>query len=353
MSAAAAASPPPPPLPDVIHRAREFARGGLEEVLDRIQPDLARICGYYFGWNDADGKPAARRGSRCLQAAMAMLAAQATGEDPAAAVPGAVAVELTHNFSLLHDDIADGDEIRRDRPTAWVAFGVGPTIVAGDALLNEAVRVLAAAPGSGAAVTAFCDGVAHMIEAWASEPAFDRTSPEKIDLAAYLDCCRGKGGALLGTAAILGTVLCGKPAHEGEPLRLAAHHAGTAWQAVNDLENIWGNAALVGKPGFQDLRLRKHTLPVITAMQSGHPKVPRLRSLLERPPSGEPELRAIAELLEDLGGKTATEQVAEHHLELAMSALENLDVPSQVRLDLADLLQFTVTRRPAVPRKSA
>ncbi|WP_030019072.1 polyprenyl synthetase family protein [Streptomyces monomycini] len=337
----------PPPLPDVILHAREFARRGLEEALARLHPDLARICGYYFGWNDAEGTATNRRGSRTLQAAMVMLAARATGQDEAAAAPGAAAVELTHNFSLLHDDIADGDEIRRDRPTAWVAFGTGPTLVAGDALFNEAVRLLAATQAATTAVRVFTDGVAHMIHAWASEPAFDRTDPLDISLDAYLECCRGKGGALLGTGAVLGTVLCGKPAQDGDLLRRAAHHAGTAWQAVNDLENIWGNAALVGKPGFQDLRLRKHTLPVITAMQSQHPHTRHLRQLLAQPAPDDNALQTTADLLEELGGKAATERVAQHHLTQALATLDEASLPKAVHEDLAELLQFTVTRRPS------
>ncbi|MFK8844949.1 polyprenyl synthetase family protein [Streptomyces sp. Ac-502] len=339
----------PPPLPEIIHHARGFARPGLEEALGRLQPDLARICGYYFGWNDVDGTPTQQRGSRSLQAAMVMLAAQATGEDPAQAAPGAVAVELAHNFSLLHDDIADGDEVRRDRPTAWVAYGTGPALVAGDALLNEAVRVLAATPRATTAVPVFTDGVAHMIHAWSSEPCFDRIPAQDVILDAYLDCCRGKGGALLGTGAVLGTVLCGKPAHEGETLRRAAHHAGTAWQAVNDLENIWGNTALVGKPGFQDLRRRKHTLPVITAVQSGHPRARELQKLLARPEPDD-DLQAIADLLEELGGKSATEDIARTHLAQALKTLDEITLPTAVHDDLAELLQFTVTRRPRRPR---
>ncbi len=344
MSTAQASSPPR--LPDVIHRARDYVRKGLEDALARMHPDLARISGYYFGWNNADGTPTKRRGSRCLQATMVMLAAEATGEDPAQAVPGAVAVELTHNFSLLHDDIADGDEVRRDRPTAWVAFGTGPTLVAGDSLLNEALRALATAKHSGIAITAFTDGVAHMIHAWAGEPSFDRTAPQDIDLDTYLDCCRGKGGALLGTGAVLGTVLCGKPAQDGETLRRAAHHAGIAWQAVNDLENIWGDTALVGKPGFQDLRLRKNTLPVITALQCGHPRTRELQDLLARPEQSDDDLQTVADLLQELGGKTVTEHVAHTHLDQALKTLDELSLPAAAHDDLAELLQFTVTRLP-------
>ncbi|MEU1378064.1 polyprenyl synthetase family protein [Streptomyces triculaminicus] len=338
--------PSPPPLPEVIHRARDYARAGLEAALERLNPDQARICRYYFGWSDADGTPTRRRGSRSLQATMVMLAAEATGEDPARAVPGAVAVELVHNFSLLHDDIADGDEVRRDRPTAWVVFGTGPALLAGDALLIEAGRVLAAVGGTTAAqaLAVFGDGLAHLIRTWGGEEPFDRARPQEIRLADYLDICRGKGGALLGTGAVLGTVLCDRPARDGEGLRTAAHHAGTAWQAVNDLENIWGDERLVGKPGFQDLRLRKNTLPVITAMHSGRPGTDQLARLLAEPSPTDGDLRTTADLIEELGGRIATERIAQNHLDQALSVLDTLALPPPVHDDLADLLYFAVTR---------
>ncbi|MGW7531139.1 polyprenyl synthetase family protein [Amycolatopsis sp. NPDC054798] len=337
----------PPPLPDVNHRARDYTREGLEDVLDGLHPDAARICRYYFGWCEADGSPAQRRGSRTLQATMVMLAAEAAGADPLLAKPGAVAMELAHNFTCLHDDIADGDDVRRDRPTAWVAFGTGPALVAGDALLNEAVRTLASVPGPAAltAITVFTDGIANLIRAWFGEPAFDRARPQDVALDDYLSVCEGKGGALLGTAATLGTVLAGKPPEDADGLRQAAHYAGIAWQAVNDLENIWGDAALVGKPGFQDLRTRKNTLPVIAATQSGHPETGRLVELLEQPARSEADLTRIAELLDICGGRSAAESTAREYLERAQSTLDDIGLPAKIHHDLSGLMHFAVTRK--------
>ena len=87
--------------------------------------------------------PAAARGSA---ARWCSLSAAAVGADEPVGVPGAVAVELVHNFSLLHDDIIDGDRERRHRPTVWAAFGIGPAIIAGDALAALATQVLLEEP---------------------------------------------------------------------------------------------------------------------------------------------------------------------------------------------------------------
>ena len=98
---------------------------------------------YHLGWTDVDGRPVADGGAgKHVRAALALLSAAAVGADEAVGVPGAVAVELVHNFSLMHDDVIDVDRERRHRPTVWAAFGVGHAITAGDALATLAIQVL-------------------------------------------------------------------------------------------------------------------------------------------------------------------------------------------------------------------
>ncbi|MFF4696449.1 polyprenyl synthetase family protein [Streptomyces chattanoogensis] len=339
------------PVPAVIERARTFTRPALEQAVSRLHPDLARVCGYYFGWCDAEGTPTHGRGSRSLQACMVMLAAEASGEDPQVALPGAVAVELLHNFTLLHDDIIDGDTIRRGRPAAWVTFGTGTSLLAADALWAAALSALIEVPGTAgrAAARALNTSMGVIINAVAGEAVFDRTPAAEIDVDAYLAICETKGGELLGTAATIGTLLAGGPADQARSLREAARHAGAAWQATNDLENIWGNVALVGKPGFQDLRQRKHTLPVIAALQSEHPSSRALRGLLDRKELDKADLTLAADLIEEAGGRAFTERVAHDRLSRALDTLAVMSLPDTVHQNLATLLDFTVTRRPRTP----
>src|SRR5439155_24163222 len=97
---------------------------------------------YHLGYADADGTPVAAGGGKGVRPALAVLSAEAAGADAGVGVPGAVAVELVHNFSLMHDDVVDGDRERRHRPTVWALFGMGEAIIAGDALQTLAVEVL-------------------------------------------------------------------------------------------------------------------------------------------------------------------------------------------------------------------
>src|SRR5690348_7907208 len=113
---------PAPPV--ALGRARELVAGPLRTAVDGLpSPVMRRVAGYHFGWLAPDGTPVANGGGKYVRPALVLLAAEAVGGPAAAAVPGAVAVELVHNFSLLHDDLMDRDEERHHRRTAWTVFG--------------------------------------------------------------------------------------------------------------------------------------------------------------------------------------------------------------------------------------
>ncbi len=100
------------------------------------------MAAYHLGWRDADGRETLADGGKAVRPSLTLLSAEAVGGQAEAAVPGAVALELVHNFSLIHDDVMDGDTERRHRPTVWALFGVGEAIVSGDALAALAYAVL-------------------------------------------------------------------------------------------------------------------------------------------------------------------------------------------------------------------
>ena len=124
--------------PASLERARLIVTPALRDAVARLSPELRRASEYHLGWLDADGRPAARHGGKHVRAALTLLSAAAVGGDEQSAVPGAVAVELVHNFSLVHDDVIDVDHERSHRPTVWATFGVGHAIVPPSAALDLA-----------------------------------------------------------------------------------------------------------------------------------------------------------------------------------------------------------------------
>ena len=128
---------------------RRLVEPALRSAVDRLDTGTRHACGYHLGFWDAEGRPTSTAlsgqrtlGGKGLRATLALLSAVAAGEPAGHGVPAAVACELVHNFSLLHDDVIDGDTERRHRPTVWARFGVADAILAGDALFCLATEVL-------------------------------------------------------------------------------------------------------------------------------------------------------------------------------------------------------------------
>ena len=143
------------PTPQILERARLLVEPSLRHAVEQLDPQIAPLALYHFGWADEHGQPAtAGSGGKGIRSALAVLSAEAASAPAEAGVPGAVAVELIHNFSLLHDDIIDGDAERRHRPTVWAVFSQGEAIIVGDALHALAFDVLlgGSAGGMGSAV---------------------------------------------------------------------------------------------------------------------------------------------------------------------------------------------------------
>ena len=125
-----------------LHRSRDAVTPALRAALARLDAASRAQAEYHFGWSDVDGRPVAGDGGKAVRPALALLSAQAAGADAEVGVAGAVAVELVHNFSLLHDDLMDGDQERRHRRTVWTIWGASGAILTGDALLSLAHETL-------------------------------------------------------------------------------------------------------------------------------------------------------------------------------------------------------------------
>ncbi|MDI3423928.1 polyprenyl synthetase family protein [Streptomyces luteolus] len=143
---------------------------------------------------------APRRG-KAVRPALAVLSALAVGGSARDALPGAVAVELVHDFTLLHDDVIDGDALRRHRPAAWAVFGTSAAVLAGDALLVAAMRTVSDVPCRSAAAVAELVGVLReLVEEQSDDVAFEEAPT--VSVQQYLRMAGGKTGSLMGCACV-------------------------------------------------------------------------------------------------------------------------------------------------------
>jgi geranylgeranyl diphosphate synthase, type I len=325
----------------VLTWAKDLVMPALRSAVCPLPETMQAVVGYHFGWFDESGRPACESPGKLLRPALALLSAQAVGAPADRGVDAAVAVELLHNFSLLHDDVMDGDTTRRHRRTVWSLFGSPAAILAGDALLALAFDVLAGACGPVATLSAT---LLELISGQSLDVSFEQR--DDVSLRECLAMVSGKTAALLRCACELGATHGGGSPAQVSALRDFGWHLGIAFQFVDDLLGIWGNPAETGKPVLSDLRARKKSLPVVSALTAGDANSRRLADLYLRPePLEEHDLPVIARMVELGGGRAWAEAEAERHVSAALDRLDAALPASSSRDTLATLAALVTRRR--------
>jgi len=326
------------PSQRMLSEARALVEPAHRVAVERLPAPMRHIAGYHVGWWDAEGRPSDTAG-KSVRPALVLAAARAVAGDPACAVPEAVAVELVHDFSLLHDDVMDGDLTRRHRPSAWSLFGVGEAILAGDMLVALACDLLAGRPG----LSTLTGTVLELCAGQAADLAFEQRA--EVGVAECVAMAAGKTGALLACACRLGALAGGADEAQARALTDFGRHLGLAFQLVDDLLGIWGDPVTTGKPAGADLARRKKSLPVVAALSSGTAAADRLARLYGREDDGDPAILAcLAGLVEDAGGRAWAQAEADRRMQAAMECLAEAAPECPGSGDLAALAAM-ITRR--------
>ena len=323
--------------PDILGRARELVDPAIAAALGGLCEELRVPAEYHFKGRGKGTRPA-----------LAILSAEAVGAPPETAVPGAVAIELIHDFSLIHDDIIDNDAERRHRTTVWAKFGTGVGVVVGDALHALAFEVLLSDPSPPRVEAAknLAEAVSAMIAGQSMDMAFEEMPLVTLEQCLAME--QGKTGALLSYASSVGAILAGADGAAVEELADFGAHMGVAFQAVDDLLGIWGDPERTGKPAGADLRERKKSVPVVIALNSDTPAADELADLYARPDWDAGSVDAARALVEAGGGREHTQVLARTHYDLAVSALDSLaarqEVVGQAVEEMRFLAEFIVGR---------
>jgi geranylgeranyl diphosphate synthase type II len=215
-------------------------------------------------------------GGKRLRPVLCLASAEAVGGSTATVLPAACAIELIHTYSLVHDDLPamDDDSMRRGRPTLHIVAGEGMAILAGDGLLTEAFHVLAGLPGDAARVLrairliAGAAGPIGMVGGQAIDLACvtpdpqGRTAPP-LDGAGLAAMHAKKTGALIRAAAVAGAILGGGAEAQIAAIDAAATEFGLAFQIVDDILDVEGDAAQLGKSPGKDAAAGKPTYPAL------------------------------------------------------------------------------------------
>lgn len=296
----------------------------MRAVLTRLNgpryAEMQAMLTYHLGWEGEGAGPKAR-GKR-VRPLLLLLATAAVGGSWEAALPAAAAVELVHNFSLIHDDIQDRSDTRRGRPTVWRKWGIAQAINAGDAMFTLAFVALSRLrETAGAAVALESHAVLQSACLALTQGQYlDLAYEQRYDLteADYWPMIRGKTAALLAACTDLGALV----AEASPPIRAAYHrfgeHLGLAFQVQDDELGIWGDEALTGKPTASDLLEGKNTLPVLYGLAHSPDFARRWR----QGPLQPEEVPEMVAYLEACGAREYTRRKA---ADLTTQALQALD----------------------------
>jgi geranylgeranyl diphosphate synthase, type I len=307
-------------------------------LLDAIEAELQRqisrfdtprtkpfheMLTYHMGWTGEGAGPEAT-GKR-IRPLLVLLCTAANNGDWQSALPGATAVELVHNFSLIHDDIQDNSDKRRGRPTTWVKWGMPMAINVGDALFvlsNQAIMDLKENYPAETVVKAA--EILHNTCLELTRGQFlDMSYEERNDLAVedYWPMISGKTAALLSACCHLGALLGGADEARQEAYRAFGHYLGLAFQVQDDILGIWGDEALTGKSAASDLLEGKNSLPVLVGLAANGKFAERWK----QGPIQLDEVRELAHLLSAEGGYRMADEATKQMTDLALMSLREAD----------------------------
>jgi geranylgeranyl diphosphate synthase type I len=326
----------------------------LREALKPSRPSLEHHYGmmhYHMGWVDETFTPVNDARGKRVRPLLCLLTAEAAGGDMEQAMPAAVALELLHNFSLVHDDIEDNSATRRGRPAVWAVWGIPQAINVGDGLFAMTHVALGRLERRGVpperalwAMRAFNTACTSLTEGQFMDMRFE----ERVDVtpAEYLQMIEGKTAALIGVACQMGAILGGATSKEIETYARFGKNLGLAFQIQDDWLGVWGEEAVTGKPVGDDIRERKKNYPVVYALDHLAANGDRrLRDLYRREQMDHATVRQILKILERVGAEARTLDAARAYHRQALAALDAAGVENREQQWLRELANALVSRR--------
>lgn len=266
-------------------------------------------------------------GGKRVRPQLAMIACQMFGGKEEEVLPAALALEVFHNFTLLHDDVMDKADVRRGRATVHVKWNENTAILSGDQMLIEAYKLLAGVPAEklpkvlqlfNKMATEICEGQQYDV---------DFESQEQVAVEEYLKMIRLKTSVLLATALQIGSYIAGANEQQQETLYQFGINVGLGFQIQDDILDVWGDPKTFGKAVGGDISCNKKTFVYLEAMRRlgdeaiGNELQQWYSQVLE---DNTTKIAAVKEIFEQLDVRTACEKVVEDYTQKALALLNQL-----------------------------
>jgi geranylgeranyl diphosphate synthase type I len=324
------------------------------EALFQAHPKFKSFYGmmrYHLGWADERLLPTRVQAGKRLRPALCLLVCEASGGDYESALPAAAALELVHNFSLVHDDVEDGSPKRRGRPTLWSLWGMPQAVNTGDGLLALAHLALLRLPERGVdsrvaveAIAILDEASLRLCEGQYLDLSFEESQDVTVQM--YLEMAERKTASLLVCAAHLGSLLAGADERIKEGYRCFAHHLGLAFQITDDILGLWGQESATGKGVGEDIVSKKKSLPVVCGLEEARKRgLKELQEIYCKETLSPKDVSAVLTLMAQLGVRDYAEALAQEHTTKALAELETMGVDNQAQGHLKDLALYLTQRR--------
>ena len=321
-------------------------------VLSASSAGLYFLLQYHMGWLDRWGNQArsAISQGKALRPTLCLFACEALSQDFTKALPAAAALELIHNFSLIHDDIQDEDRERRHQPTTWHLWGVPKALVAGNAMQSAGDLALLntvhhdAFPEINIKISQLLtDNYLEMIEGQCLDLAFEANTD--ITTAEYLGMIARKTGALIRSGLEIGAMVASDDITAIQSFSQFGGFLGRAFQIRDDILGIWGDVSTTGKATGNDIRRRKKSFPVVFALNHADGRSrDHLLEIYDRQALEDDDVSTVLSILNEVGAQEHSQRIVESNAVDALDALEEVSMPLWAREEAAGLVDFLARR---------
>jgi geranylgeranyl diphosphate synthase type I len=342
-----------------LHRQQYLARrgpagpGDANPLPEGALGEYYAMLAYHLGWEAGPAGPAPREAAmgsyaptgKRIRPLLCLLCAAATGGDWRQALPLGAALELIHNFSLIHDDIQDNSPLRRGRPTVWRLWGQAQAINAGDAMFTLAhlapQRLLELGVPAERAMRALAELNYTCLELTQGQH-LDMNFEQRavVSVPEYLAMIEKKTAVLIAASTFLGASLATDDRAPLDHFYAYGWNLGLAYQLQDDLLGIWGDPALTGKSAASDLEQRKKSLPVVYGLEHSAEFAARYA----QPHAAGQPVAALAEQLEQMGARDYVQQRVAATTACAEQELERCQGTGPAAAGLRELTQQLLYR---------
>ena len=310
----------------------------LEEI------GLTIMLKYAMGWVDEHNQPYPHLTGKRLRPILLLMCHEASGGQWEDALPAAVAVELLHNFSLIHDDIQDKSPQRHNRPTVWTIWGIANAINAGDAMFTHAYQALSSLSNNFSSE--------KVLSVWRrfNETNLELTRGQHLDMQfetrndvtveEYLSMIQGKSAALLSACSAMGANLATTDPDVIQNFADFGLNLGLAFQIRDDILGIWGDPEITGKSAATDILSKKKSLPILYGLQESED----FTAIFAQETIAQSDVQPSIDALDAIGAREYTQKQEQRYYQTAMEALDSANPNPAGRENLTTLIDFLFQR---------